>query len=247
MKRVAIPALIVLVVVAAYVSAAAWNRSAEPRQTLVVTERELPLWTRADNDDDPGLRLQLLIAHRPDPFDAQNWLSESRLRQIGFAMDVPPGAPAAADTYDNVPGRLAWIVLEFDGPVSRDLERRRALTNAPGVWRGRPEASKLVPVDAGLDREALVAKYPSGYLVLRGIIQLAYLGPASKGPLLYGWLSDLVPHEVSVPRHLRPVLDRLGPSGTHPDDSPTPPRYEVELAVGPLGVPYIRSLRLLTP
>jgi hypothetical protein len=58
--RVALPALLVLVTVAAFVGAAGWNRSGEPALVLVLTERELPL-RRANMaaGDDPGLRVRI--------------------------------------------------------------------------------------------------------------------------------------------------------------------------------------------
>jgi hypothetical protein len=237
-RRILFPALLVVMTVAAFIGAAGWNQSAEPHLTLVLTERELPLaHTNAAPGDDPGTRLRIAYQYRHDPLDARNWLPESRLREVGFAFNVPVGSPRAADTYDRVPPRIAWVVFEYDGPQWRDIERRRAIVEsarvpAPGLL------SRLVPVDAGIDFETLQARYPAGHLILRGVIGLSYVSAAQGGPLLHGVLRGVVPAAIAVPYELRPVVEGLTP------ERGGEPRYEAELALGSLGLPYIRSLRL---
>ena len=238
MRRILFPALLVVVTVAAFIGAAEWNRSAVPQLTLVLTERELPLvHTNPAPGDDPGARLRIAYQYRHDPLDARNWLPESRLREVGFVFTTPVGSPRAADTYDRVPPRVAWVVLEYDGPQWLDIERRRALVEsarvpAPGLQ------SRLVPVDAGLDLAALQARYPTGHLILRGVIGLSYVPAAQGGPMLHGVLRELVPAAIAVPYEFRSLMEGLRPERGEP-------RYEAELALGTLGLPYIRSLRLM--
>jgi hypothetical protein len=242
--RVALPGLVVVVTVVAFLGAAGWNRAGEPQLTLVLTERELPIaYASAAPGDDPGARLRFAFQYRHDPLDARNWLPESRLRAIGFPFNVPAGAPQAVDTYARVPPRVAWVVFEYDGPEWRDIERRRALIEAPPGPVG-PAPSRLVPVDVGLDLEELRARYPSGHLILRGVIGLSYVSAERGGPMLHGVLREVVPSAVAVPYELRSVLDGLASTER---SLTTEPRYEVELAVGRLGLPYVRSLRPLTP
>jgi hypothetical protein len=231
-----------MLVVATFVGVAGWNRSGEPRLAMMLTERELqlPHAPRAPGDD-PGLRLRIVYEGRYDPLDARNWLPEPKLREIGFPLDVPVGAPQAADVYDRVPPRVAWVVFEFDGPQWREIERRRAL-RPPDRFPPPAQQSRLVPVDAGLDFDTLRIRYPSGHLILRGVIGMAYLAPKDGGPLVYGTLRDVVPGGVAVPSQLRHVVDGLM---APPPGAPTLPRYEVELAVGSLGFPYVRALRLV--
>lgn len=246
MIRIAIPGVTVLVVVAAFVSLSSWNRSAEPRQTLVVTEREVSLAWNAGRvrGDDPAVQLRLEIEHRNEPLDSKNWLPEDRLRALGFTLNVPPAAPEAMATYQRIPPRLGWVVLEYDGPAFQEIERRRALRReTDGPWRFVNEPSRLVPVDAGPDFEPLRAKYSSNHLVVRAVIGLRYVGPGSGGPLIYGLVRQVVPATITVPRSMRPVLEGLdAPSPVKPD-GPHPPRYEADVASGPLGVLYLRRLR----
>jgi hypothetical protein len=249
MIRIAIPALTVLVVVAGLVGVASWNRSRQPQQTLIVTESELSLPSSAGGDDDMGVQLRIEIEHRSDPLDARNWLTDDRLRALGFSLHVPGGSPEAADAYDNLPPRVGWVVLEYGGAAFQEIERRRMMKREAGQRRDGRAPTRLVPVDAGPDFESLRAKYPSGHLILRAIFALTYIGPSAtapvRGPLVHGRLRELVPATVSVPRHLRPVVDGLSPPSVPSDGSSVPPRYEAEIATGPLGVPYLRGLRRL--
>jgi hypothetical protein len=238
--RVALPALIVLLTVAGFVGAAGWNRSGESPLVIVMTERELPIaHANAAPGDDPGARLRIAYEYRHDPLDARNWLPEARLREIGFPFNVPVGSPHAADAYDRVPPRVAWVVFEYDGPQWRDIARRRALAKATAA-PAPMMPSRLVPVDVGFDFAALRVRYPSGHLILRGVIGLSYVPASAGGPLLHGVLRDVVPSVVAVPYEFRGIVEELTATA---DRGAAEPRYEVELAVGSLGLPYIRSLR----
>jgi hypothetical protein len=241
MTRIAVPALIVLLTVVALLAAAGWNRSGEPALVITLSERELRLPpTRSRTDEDPALTLRLVYDAPQEPLESRNWLPETRLRQLGFTMNVPAGAPQAAHTYDRVPPRVAWVAFEYDGPRWRERERRRALRE-PGRLREPAVQSRLVPVDAALDFETLQTRYPSGHLILRAVIGLSYLPPAAGGPLLWGRLVDVVPSEVAVPSELRTLLTDLKP---RVESELIEPRYEAELAIGELGLPYLRAVRL---
>ena len=243
MTRVALPALLVLVTVAAFVGAAGWNRSGAPALAIVLTERELPLArANAAPGDDPGARLRLAFESRHDPLDARNWLPESRLREIGFPFNVPVASPQAPDAYRRVPPRVAWVVFEYDGPQSRDIARRRELAETPTLPLPIMP-SRLVPVDAGLDFDRLLARYSSGHLIVRGVIGLSYVSAANGGPMLHGVLREVVPSVIAVPYASRGVVEGLSPTA---ESGAVEPRYEAELAIGSLGWPYVRSLRPLT-
>lgn len=241
MRRVALPALLVLVTVAALVGAAGWNRSGEPQLIIVLTERELPLaHANTAPGDDPGARLRIAYEYRHDPLDARNWLPESRLREIGFPFTVPVGSPQAVYTYDRVPPRLAWVVFEYDGPQWRAIARRRAIVETARVPMPTMP-SRLVPVDVGLDFDVLRTRYPSGHLIVRGVIGLSYVSASNGGPMLHGVLREVVPPVIAVPYAFRAIVAGLAATV---ESEAVEPRYEAELAVGSLGLPYVRALRL---
>jgi hypothetical protein len=239
MKRVAIPAIIIMLAVAGFVATAGWNASEEPRQVMTLTERELSLPFQIRRDDGhPALSLLVQFDGRYDPMDARNWLTESTLRELGFALHIPAGSPQAGAIYDRVPPRVAWVVFEYDGPAWRERERRRQL-QAEHLRVG--VRSRLLPVDAGLDYDRLRARYPSGHLILRGVIGVSYVPPERGGPLVHGTLRQVVPARVAVPFRFRSLLTPLVSTNARGDGEP---RYEADLAVGALGLPYLIAVRV---
>ena len=242
MSRIAAPALIVMLMVAGLLAAAGWNAADEPRLMITLTERELPLVVAdAPEGDDPGLQLGISYQPRYDPLDSRNWLGESRLRAIGFALYIPAGTPQAQSAYDHVPPRHAWIVFEYDGPAWREVARRAALRTEGGEPPAFVEPSRLVPVDAGPDFDALLQRYPSGHLIMRAVFGLGYEAGPDRSPIVFGTLREVVPRRVSVPTRMRELLDPLPPARP---GAAVEPRYEADLAIGALGVPYLRALRL---
>lgn len=239
MRRIAVPAVTVMIVVIAFVAASAWNRSGEPRLVTRLTERELRLWFPPASDaEDRILRLRVSYESRYEPLDARNWLPESRLRELGFDVSVPPGDPKASDVYDKVPPRVGWVALEYEGPAWREIQRRRELLAAQNSELRNEFLSRLVPVDAAADFETLQVRYPSGHLIMRAVIGLSYVSASSGGPLVHGTLRYLVPETIAVPSELRDVF-----AGLSTVSRDTRPRYEVDLAIGRLGLPYVQSAR----
>lgn len=240
MIRVAIPALIAMLAVAGFVGAGSWNASGEPELVITLTERELEMPYRSrPEDEDPGVLLRISYDARSDPLESRNWLSEQRLREIGFALDLPAGSPDAVAAYDHVPARLAWVAFEYDGPQAREIERRRALSASPLPTRERMW-SRLVPVDAAASFDVLRERYPSGHLIMRAVIGLWYRTADSGGPIVHGHLRDVVPPQVAVPHRYRNLFEGMTSAI---QDRATDPRYEIDLAIGRLGSPYVRGVR----
>lgn len=248
MTRILIPGAVAVIVVMSMVGLSGWNRTSEPNQVIELTERELSLPYGIEQPSRAGapISLHLQFEGRHEALDARNWLSEERLRALGFNLATPAGAPEAADRYRRAPPRIGWVVFEYDGPAYREIARRRVLARKQEPWRNRLEPSRLVPVDAGLDVEPLRARYPTGHLIARAVINIEYLGPNDGGPLIYGTVREIVPSRVTVPGPWRDVLRNLPSRPASGPDSPhteLPPRYVAEIASGPLGVLYLRSVR----
>ena len=150
-------------------------------------------------------------------------------------------APDAELAYGRALPRIGWVVFEYGGPAWQDIERRRQVPSAHERHRPPIDPSRLVPVDAGPDLDALAARYPSGHLIVRATIGLRYLRPDQQGPLVYGVIERLHPAAVTVPLGLH---DRLaGLTRDQRVGTTRPPRYEVDLGVGRLGVPYVRDIQ----
>jgi hypothetical protein len=239
MIRVAIPAVMAMLAVAGIVGAGSWNASGEPWLVVTLTERELGLPYQSRVNEESGLMLPIIYDVRGDALDSRNWLSEQRLREIGFAMHVPAGSRDAISAYDHVPARLAWVAFEYDGPRARDLERRRGMS-APEAPPYGHMWSRLVPVDAAASFDTLRARYPSGHLIMRSVVRLQYVSVERGGPLVHGMLREVVPQKVAVPHRFRHVF--AGMTSTL-RDGVSEPRYEIDLAIGRLGLPYIVDVR----
>jgi hypothetical protein len=249
-RRLLVPLIALVVTIGGLLGCAAWNRG-EVRQRLTLTERELNLpwqWQNSTANDDAALRLPIGWERREGPLEERNWLTEDKLREIGFNLSTPAGAPEADRAYRRALPRIGWVVLEYDGPAWRDFDRRRQLfANVPEP-RLPLEPSRLMAIDAGADRDALARRHADApTLILPAIFQLAFLPPnAPGGPLVYGYLQRLVVNEVSVPRRLRSALADLRTPLRVPEvsrPSPAPPRFEVDLTVGRSGLPWITDVR----
>jgi hypothetical protein len=255
--RLLVAAMVLLASVFGLLGAAAWNRR-EPIQRITLSERELELpwtWENGRDDDDAEVRLRFAWQPRGDPQDARAWLTEGRLRELGFTVGAPAGAPEAERVYGHALPRIGWVVFEVDGPAWQTLERRRAM-RSPAVDRHsyQPLApSRMVPIDAGADVAALRNRHTgSGIVVMPAIVQTRYDRHPAQGPVVWAWITQLVSNSVSVPLHLRPRLAGLSrlPRSVPPTwkegdplPEPAPPRYDVDLAVGRLGAPWIEDIR----
>lgn len=247
MTRIAASAVLVLLAVAWLVGSAVWNRSAVVSR-ITLTERELP-W-RFTEDGQP-VRLSIDWVRRDEAQEARNWLTSDRLLQLGFDLSLPATSPEAARAYSRALPRRAWVVFEYEGDAWRAVELRRSMRAAEGLdeWHG---PSRLVPVDVGLDVQALAERYPQGgHLITPAWIQLSWVGPGAGGPLVYGSIRTLDPPSLTVPRALSSRLRALSPSPRDPIErrpggaaaAPATPRYEVDLAVGRLGIPWVVDVR----
>lgn len=249
MSRIALPGALAVLTVVSLVGIAGYNRSAERGATVTLTEREVWLpWAVSAADEDLDVKLTIQFQSRVEPLDARSWLTESKLRALGFPLSVPSGDPRAASTYDNLPPRLAWVAFEYDGPAWQEIDRRRTVQRQEDFgWPAR--LSRLVPVDADLDRDVLLGRYATNHLILRATVGLTYLGPSSGGPLIYGFVRQVVPSAIVVPRHLVSALRGLPPVAVPSAGAADSfqPRYAAEISVGRVGIPLLKGVRLLTP
>ena len=126
------------------------------------------------------------------------------------------------------------MAFELNGPAWRDIERRLALQPQMPERHFASEWSRLVPVDASLDFDALLTRYPQDHLILRASIGLGFVPAQNKGPLVYGRIRNVIPSAVTVPHELS---EQLLPRGAR-----VPPHYDIEMAVGRLGIPFVTGI-----
>jgi hypothetical protein len=245
MTRILAAGVPVLLAVFWLVGTAAWNRSAVLAR-VTLTEHEAP-WHAAGAEG--PVRVSIDWVRRDDPQDARNWLTPDRLRAIGFNVARPATAPESERAYSRMAPRRAWVVFEYGGEAWQLIERRRELASDRG-WR---TSSRLVPVDAGPDRRALAERHEgTPHVIVSAWIQMGWVGPGAGGPLVYGFIRAIEPPSITLPRRWAATLRTLAPlpllpRAMSPEDVPSPlpaaPRYEVDLAIGRLGIPWVEEVR----
>jgi hypothetical protein len=241
MSRLVVATVVLLITVGGLFGAAAWNRGGDV-QSIVLTERELRLaWN--GSLDRSEIRLRLEWQPRPTAQDARLWLTDLKLREIGFTTGVPAGAPEAEMFYNRSLPRLAWVAFELNGPAWRLIERRMEMSRPPDLAEptrahGWPrERSRLVPIDAAVTPEPLRRRYAGApVIVMPAVIRMRYFSSEKEGPSVWGEVEALVSPEISIPARLRGHL----PPPTASDEEP---RYEVDFRVGRLGAPWVEDIR----
>jgi hypothetical protein len=246
---------LVLAVNAIVLAGVAWNRSGTPDATLRLSERELAMpyyWDVAENS---GLALSMRWRL---PEAAANWLDAARLEALGFELPPLPDDPGVR--FRAPPARQLWLALEFDGPAyarsvqlaeedvaaaernlaanPNDEQRKNLLGAAEFMLREvREERTRLVVVDSDRDRGALRARHPDRerYAMVRGRVQpMATPVEAGGGRLEWrGEVLDLDGTTIHVPLAFRAAL------AAPPGDVDEAARYEVMLAFGRRGEPWI--------
>jgi hypothetical protein len=286
-------ALLVLLTNAVVLARVAWNRSGEPAARLELTERELALPGAWRDEENTGLALTLRF-HAPEPWRGEgtemtSWLDREKLGELGFDVSVDPEAPAAERHYRSPLPREVWLVLEDEGEAWRSWLAGREEQVAEvrrEVGRGeqgtddleaaeralavdRVEATRLFAVDAGLDRDALRARYtdPARHAVVPATVRLHRIDLEHDEPAyLTGSVDRVLVDRIHVPLRHRPAVESAlaererrsqerGRPQTRPPgavtrspgaaDEPAPPLYRAELTVGRLGEPWLVEVERL--
>ncbi|SDH02808.1 protein of unknown function [Pseudomonas benzenivorans] len=241
-----------------------YNRSGEPESRLTLSERELrlPYGDWLGHEENSGLRLEL-VWRRADESWQLDWLSEDKLRALGFRLPES----AADDWPRRLSRQLArpvLLVLELDGPAyRRQLDRaRQALAEAQERVQARPQdrelqrqrdgrqeqltqeerhASRLFLVDAGLDAQALRQAYPDRqrYLLLAGRLK-PYESAGQPGQRRFSAAVYPESPRIGVPHALRGVFAGWQPGGGYREEGP---RVRVQVAFGRRHEPWMVDAR----
>lgn len=201
------------------------NRSGAPAARLELTQRELTLpWRSDDDEENTGLALSLSWN---SPRDSETWFDRAKLVELGF--DDASLRPCREDRPCRTPlPRDVWVVLEMAGDSWRrwltaaeaELERA-AIEVARGevtaktlelrrrsLARERVEHTRLFAVDAGLDAEALRRRYPDPgrFAVVPARVGVSFSSRKDEPPVC-GRIESLAVPQLHVPLARRPVLD----------------------------------------
>ena len=254
-------AMVVLVANAVALVGVARNRSGRSEAEVLLTERELPMapWS----DESTGAFVRLEWQHSlPGSKVEWPWFDRAKLESLGF--DCARWEEEVRERYGRMVPRRAYVVLEYDGPAwARWLEAREAEPEGKDGEDARVSASRLVPIDVGLDPGELRRLYPdrSRCLIVPAIVGAGRTedGPGGK-VVLGGQILYVLVSEIHVPKDLGALLaalratdaavpvpprDEGRPGPPVPQHRHAPPRYEVLLRYGVRHEPWVAEVRPL--
>ena len=187
---------------------------------------------------------------------APAWLDAAKMAELGFDQKITvhrSGSDAEWRHERQLP-RDALVVLELDGPVYQQaLERaRHAATEVESknergtgkkdaqeiIDREERWSSRLFAVDAGLDRDALRAKYPDRqkYAIVRGQVRPAWQPSGKVGG---GTLYDLSAEAINVPLEMRGAFEGVLPASYQRSEDDKGRHFEARVAFGQRLEPWL--------
>jgi len=241
-------ALIVCVTNAVALGRGLLNRRGATTGAITLTERELPIITSGPESTATILRLEWR-----SPEDSEGFPCD-KIRPLGFTC---PDRPLSGDSRElGQPNRTGYVVLEYDGPASQRLRKRREADAAkqaaqnpssvsPNPWWLNQE-TRLVAIDVGADPGALRRTYTD---TARYLIAMARIAahptaiPDSQFMTVSGVVLGLMPSTINVPLPLSTTLREA--AALHSGDTPQSwtPRYAVTVQYGRFLEPWVVEVR----
>jgi hypothetical protein len=239
MRRTAlwVAAAVIVVSNAVGLGYAWWNRSGAVEADLALTEREAFVDARETENTAIMLRLSWIDPSRAS--GTASWFDTAKLREVGFDCSVPPTGENAK-FYMGQASRAVYAALEYEG----DGWQRYLETIPEGPERvSALAASHLVVIDAGLDAADLRRRHPDRrrVVIAPATAAIEMRRPLNGSPVLAGHVTVVYPFELSVPKPVRGVFERLPASRQGPFEPRSswrgtplagPPRYTVTLQWG---------------
>ncbi|HCZ13091.1 MAG TPA: hypothetical protein DHV85_00540 [Candidatus Accumulibacter sp.] len=150
----------------------------------------------------------------------------------------------ARSTQTSTDGRQQGLADALCRPCIR-VSPANILSYRDGLALEEAHASRLFAIDAGLDSDALRARYPdrSRHLILRGTVR-PIVRQHDEQHHLAGYLDKITIGQINVPFALRPLLEPLRDIG-RPAPAERTPRYQVQIVIGQRLEPWIESLSSL--
>lgn len=198
------------------------------------------------------------------------WLDKTKLAALGFDVSKSEGTPDGRRHYEKLLSKEVLLVLELDGVAYRvaleraqqHLQKEEALLKDNAgkkefeervksakrqLYQEERIGSRLFVVDAGLDVDALRAKFPerTRYAIVRGQVR-PHLVQKDMKYRLAGYVSDLSLRQINVPLTYRPVFEPILQNPNRHQPEPTL-RYTVSVAFGQRLEPWITDVKPSTP
>jgi hypothetical protein len=230
-------AAIIVVANAFVLVGVARNRSGQPRETIQLTERELPMDPRGKEDTGVSLRLRWEQLYSSIP-SSYPWLDRAKLESVGFDCEG-----AFRDSKRRPLDRPAFLVLEYNGAAWEEWQRSIDETK---TVRGFDKAaqSRLFVIDAAKRPESLLSQYADRrkYLIVRGVVRLFVNNwdPKTQKPGPYRLqpsVAELLPSIIHVPLPLSTTMANRSANTAAADF-----HYAVTLSYGSRFEPWVANI-----
>lgn len=198
MKRASLLAAAAIVLVAnAFGLLHAWqNRSGPVETEITLTQREIPLSYKS-NDEDSGVALNLTWMNPywfPFPSEQHaSWLDQKTLKELGFDTALPPSDDRAMEFYQRQRPKRSFVALEYDGPawserieaLNRLVQQRANFPEGFGPETVIQSTSRLIAIDASNDAAQLRARHPdrTSIIIVPAVVSI---GVESSAPAIQG-------------------------------------------------------------
>lgn len=249
----------------------AYNRSGEPEATITLTERELSLpYYYSGNTENSGIQLRLKHRYGNSGYfsreykrpESLNWFNKEKLAELGFDVSKSISDGDGKRHYQRLSEKEVILVLEYNGTAYKsvleaaqkhvddliaDQANSQKIDRAEqNLAREKTAASRLFVIDAGLDRDALRAKYSdrTKYLLLKGVVKARITSTRSGGSRLVGYIKSLSNKTIHVPLQYHDVLEAVVEEGARRQPN-EPPRFEVTINIGQRLEPWVVGVERL--
>jgi hypothetical protein len=254
------------------------NRHSEPTSLLTLTQRELPIHKHARDIKGRYLSIKWrlydkdqTLSHRSSWLNyntnqSSNWLSKTKLQELGFDMDMDHEELALLDDYEVY--KETFVVLEFDAQEyqkSLAQEQKRydqkvaeynnsGYTNFSKYIRypisqlnyAKYQSSRLFIVDAGHDFNKLRNKYPKNkYMITKGVIKVIKMWQSNKTYTLSGYISELHIPKIHLSKNNLAKINAIIKKAPKDKKYKNYPKYSVTLALGSKLEPYIVDIKAI--
>lgn len=189
------------------VGAASNRRTSDSELTL--TSRELRLDRQERDATATFVRLEWMQLRG---MPGATWFDSKKLAAIGYDVSVPPADQNAEWWYRRQKPKVAYAVLEFDGPIAATFPRQQ-LHSSNDRPDAPPSATRLIVVDAGNDAAMLRQRYPdrSRYLISRADVRIKLGSATPTTPAhVFGEVGRLFPYAIQVPAEHAAALRAFG-------------------------------------
>ncbi|GEA11013.1 DUF4824 family protein [Alteromonas sp. KUL49] len=257
---------VLLLIVNGFVLATVVSNKQSVLSELVLTERELTLSYKKNENSGRFLRIKyralndnvgLYVGSYSRLFP--KWLTEEKLIQLGFVINNEDTDDTYIGVYDK---KEVYIALEYDGEAYVNMlsnveawyEEQLLEEESPSdrerfvrrLAKERDEASRLFVIDAETSLDVLLSRYDGAENIMyaKAIVSVSKpLYGDNRGHGFVGFIEQLAVENINL---ALPYSHTLGQLPLREYDQVNPPRYRVSVSVGSQLSPFVTDVSLMS-